>query len=191
LNDLRQKGIQIGQVEFFKTELPALRQAMIDLEKTYREKQTDSSKAITTEKLEAMTNITRPLFGQTFDYDPTRNLRFEMNMGKINRYKNTTGFLGLGGDDYGEEEAERFRGIIGMINNPSNIDERLAYAIEAYAEKFEDSTKGLFNGVNEQELSELRILSDKIERLIEATNKNTDATEENTSETIEVHVSEF
>jgi hypothetical protein len=38
LNDLRQKGIQIGQVEFFKAELPALRDAMKDLEKAFRER---------------------------------------------------------------------------------------------------------------------------------------------------------
>ncbi|MDR0475752.1 MAG: hypothetical protein LBH43_19040 [Treponema sp.] len=188
LNDLKTNGIKAGKLEFDNTEINLLRQEAEKLVEILRGKQTDNSRAVTSERLEAMTDVTRPLLGQTFDYDPTRNLRFEMNLGKINRYENTTGFLGLGGHDYGEEEAERFRGIIGTINDPSNVSEEVIYAIEAYAQKFEDSTKGLFNGVNDTELAELKTLSYNIERLIESMNRNTNATNDNTTEGRELNV---
>jgi hypothetical protein len=58
LNDLREKGIQIGQIEFFKTELPALRGAMKDLETAYR---TRESPGWPSQTMPALPAITEPI----------------------------------------------------------------------------------------------------------------------------------
>jgi len=65
LNDLKQKGIQIGQIEFFKTELPALREAMKSLEDALGlrtgEKPPDPIPGVSEEVLREHTNRSLPV----------------------------------------------------------------------------------------------------------------------------------
>jgi len=64
LNSLSQKGIQIGQIEFLKTELPELRKAMNSLEDAYRERLAPSKKLIpdvSEEVLRGRTNRSLPV----------------------------------------------------------------------------------------------------------------------------------
>jgi hypothetical protein len=196
LNDLRQKGIQIGQIEFFKTELPALEKAMRDLEAALRERTEELSKE------EIIARHENVLLSET---DPAgKPIKNTISMLIDDEYGVRSGavndnLIRLSGAEYQVKDAnnkklgqrynrEVFPKLEELTENTTSKDIiDLVYQMQRL---HSNAVTGGEAG-NNVGTGEFQAINNKMNELIEALNKNTKSTDNNTESDINLTVENY